>query len=203
MTATIGSQLFGPWYDILGAVLMSGIFFYLAFAAPTFPLHLQKRVPAFLSKRVCVTFGIGAATMAFMQAANIPAPTQEIPAVPMTAFGTAPEWKVIYTGNEGETLSIDLKTAVRNGNTIEYSEQLAFKTPKPFPMPAGRVASVKARLLVNCTVHTRILKELVIVRFDGSTVFQNKTAVPPTLPLSTDPSRPDYISSKYMCGPRQ
>lgn len=65
MTATAGSQIFGPWYDIIGATLMSGVFFYLAFAAPTFPLAVRQRIPAFLSKRICLTLGIGAAAMAF------------------------------------------------------------------------------------------------------------------------------------------
>jgi len=72
MTATAGSQLFGPWYDILGAVLMSGLFFYLAFALPTLPLDVQKRIPAFLNKRVFIVLGICAAVMALFNAANMP-----------------------------------------------------------------------------------------------------------------------------------
>jgi hypothetical protein len=203
MTATAGSQLFGLWYDILSAVLMSGLFFYLAFAAPTFPLHVQKRIPAFLSKRVWVALGICAAGTAFFKAADLPAPSQEIPVATVAAFGAAPEWDVIYTGSEGDTLSIDRKTIARNGNMVGYSQQLVFKTPKPYPMPAGTVASAKARLLVNCAERTRVMQEFVMVRSDGSTFFQDKSATPPVLPLSTDPSRPEYISSNYMCGARQ
>jgi hypothetical protein len=203
MTATAGSQLFGPWYDVIGAVLISGIFFYLAFAQPTLALSTKQRRPAFLSKQVCIALGLCGAAMAIFKVADMPAPGQELPAVTVAALSAAPEWQVIHTGDEGETLSIDLNSIARNGDTVGYSEQLAYKTPKPYPMPVGTVASAKARLLVNCTDRTRILQEFVMVRSDGSTVLQDTTAGPPVLPVSSDPSRPEYISSNSMCGPRQ
>ena len=59
MTATAGSQVFGPWYDVIGAVVISGMFFYLAFAQASFPLSTRQRWPAFVSKRFCIVFGVG------------------------------------------------------------------------------------------------------------------------------------------------
>lgn len=202
MTATAGSQLLGPWYDILSAVVMSGIFFSLAFRLPALPSAVQKRIPAFLGKKACIALGVGAAVMAFFEAVNMPAPTKAIDGATMTVFGAAPEWKVIQTGSEGDTLSVDLKTIVRNGNMVGYWEQVVFKTPKPYRMPAGMVKSMNARLLVNCADRTRVLQEFVVVRLDGSTVSQDKSEAPPVLPLSTDPARTEYISSHYMCGRR-
>jgi len=201
MTGTLGSQLFGPWYDVLGGLLMAGVFFYLAFAQETFTLAVKQRIPAFLSKRVCIVFGLCGVGLALFHLANMPAPRQALPDATVAAFGTAPDWQVILTGEEGETLSIDRKTIVRNGNTVGYSEQLVYKTPKPNPV-TGTMASIKSRLLVNCADRTRVLQELVLVRADGSAVFQDKSSAPLVMPLSTDPSRPEYISSNYLCGPR-
>ena len=202
MTATAGSQVFGPWYDVIGAVVMSGMFFYLAYAQTTLALSAKQRMPAFLSKRVCIVLGLCGAAMAVFKAADMPAARQDLPAATVAAFGTAPEWQLIFTAHDGATLSIDGKTIARRGDTVGYTQQLVYKTPQAHPI-GGTVVSAKTRRLVDCAARTRVMQEFVMVRGDGSTVFQDKTAVPLVLPLSTDPSRPDYISSNYLCGPRQ
>jgi hypothetical protein len=199
MTATVGSQLFGPWYDILGYVLTSGMFFYLAFATPTLALSVKNRIPAFLSKRFCLVLGFGAAGMAVFHAANMHSSEDGLPEASMAALSAGPAWKAIYTGTEGETLSINPQTIVRNGSTVSYSEQVVFRTPKPFPMPLGMVVSMTARLLINCMDRTQVRQELVIVRSDGSTIFQDNSEAPPVVPLSTGPTQMDNFSPRYMC----
>lgn len=59
MGQTIGSQIFGPWYDVIGWVAASAIFFYLAVAAEGMPPNQKERLPAFLlNKKLCVGVGL-------------------------------------------------------------------------------------------------------------------------------------------------
>ena len=159
-------------------------------------------MPAFLSKRVCIVLGCCGVAMAVFKVADMRASRQDLPAATVAAFGTAPEWQVIFTADDGATLSIDRKTIARNGDTVVYTHQLVYQTPQAHPM-GGTVVSAKARLLVNCADRTRVIQEFVMVRADGTSFSQDKSGVPPVMPLSTDPSRPDYISSNYMCGLRR
>lgn len=59
MAQTFGSQVFGPWYDVIGWVAGSVLFFYCAVAAEGMPPHQKEKLPSFLlNKKVCVTIGI-------------------------------------------------------------------------------------------------------------------------------------------------
>ncbi|KQV46698.1 hypothetical protein [Duganella sp. Root336D2] len=126
MNQTVGSQYLGPWYDIVGFVLFAGIFFYFAFAS--LPLQQEQRLPAFLkNKKLCVIVGLCAVGLAIYKVANVEDTGAPVAASTKSAFIGEPEWVPISVGNDGETLSIDRKTLVRNGDEVEYSEQLTFK----------------------------------------------------------------------------
>jgi hypothetical protein len=59
MGQTFGSQVFGPWYDIIGWVAGAAVFFYLYFAADTMPMNKKANMPAFLTnKKVCLGLGL-------------------------------------------------------------------------------------------------------------------------------------------------
>jgi hypothetical protein len=54
MGQTIGNQIFGPWYDIIGWIAGSAIFFYFAVTVESMPLKQKERLPAFLlSSKSC------------------------------------------------------------------------------------------------------------------------------------------------------
>lgn len=198
MNQTLGSQYLGPWYDILGFVLFAGVFFYFAFAS--LPLPLEQRLPPFLkNKKACVIFGLCFVGLAFYKVANKGDTATPVTASAVSAFLGEPEWVPISAGNDGETLSIDRKTVARNGDEVEYSEQLTFKTPRDYPAPIGPVTSMRTRLRVNCIERSRILLDLQLTKPNGTIVADDKSATHPKVPLSTDPTRPEYISSAYIC----
>jgi len=61
---TFGSQVFGPWYDVIGWFMISALFFYFAFGAERLPLHQKERLPSFLKNRkVCIIIGLLMALM--------------------------------------------------------------------------------------------------------------------------------------------
>lgn len=64
MAQTFGSQVFGPWYDIVGWVFGSAMFFYFAFSADRLPIQQKEKLPAFLlNKSLCVVVGMLMALM--------------------------------------------------------------------------------------------------------------------------------------------
>ena len=195
MTATAGSQVFGPWYDVIGAVLISGMFFYLAFAQASFPLSTRQRWPAFVSKRFCIVFGVGGAIMAVANMANMPAATAKV--------AVGPQWSLIHADTNGDIVLIDLAALVRNGHMVSYSELTGFKTPKSFPLPMGSVEWVKRRLLVNCADRTHVVQEVTMLRSDGSTVSPDQTGALPVMPASANMGSLENKSPDFVCGPRQ
>jgi hypothetical protein len=59
MAQTVGSQIFGNWYDVIGWASASGLFFYIAFAAHTFPVQQRNMMPTFLlNKSFCISIGV-------------------------------------------------------------------------------------------------------------------------------------------------
>ena len=59
MGQTIGSQVFGQWYDIIGWFAGSAMFFYFAVAAEGMPPKQKEQLPAFLlDKKLCVVIGL-------------------------------------------------------------------------------------------------------------------------------------------------
>jgi hypothetical protein len=71
MEQTIGSQVFGVWYNILGWAIASSIFFYLAVSADNLPPKIKERFPAiFLNKKFCTSMGIFFAVLAIVKFFN-------------------------------------------------------------------------------------------------------------------------------------
>lgn len=199
MNQTIGSQLFGPWYDIAFFVLLAGLFFGAAFRFSTLPIHLRNRIPLFLQdKATCLILGMLSLGMAVYQYTNQAVPATSLPPATIAAFGD-PEWEQISSNDGGETVSIDRKSVVSHWPVVEYSEQMSFTPPKEFPQPLGTVTSAKSRLFVNCTERSKVRMEFVVTRADGSQGFQDKSAPPVKSAISNDPSAPEYVSSSYVC----
>jgi hypothetical protein len=64
MGQTVGSQIVGSWYDIIGYVFASAMSFYWAIAAQNMPPHQKERLPAILKNRkFCIGFGLLLALM--------------------------------------------------------------------------------------------------------------------------------------------
>ena len=51
MHPTIGSQVFGPWYDIAGWFIASAVSIYFAFLIETLPQNKKEKIPTFLLKK--------------------------------------------------------------------------------------------------------------------------------------------------------
>ncbi|MDR1528833.1 MAG: hypothetical protein LBS40_00170 [Burkholderiales bacterium] len=59
MGQTIGSQIFGSWYDVIGWVAGAALFFYLAVTVENMPPHQKERFPPFLlNKNICVVIAL-------------------------------------------------------------------------------------------------------------------------------------------------
>ena len=52
MQQTIGSQLFGHWYDVAGWAIGAAVFAYFAVIGPRMPEPLKSMLPAFMQDRV-------------------------------------------------------------------------------------------------------------------------------------------------------
>jgi len=64
MGQSVGGQIFGPWYDIIGWIIAAGVFFYFAISAESMPSQIKEKFPAFLlNKRLCASLGL---LMAFL-----------------------------------------------------------------------------------------------------------------------------------------
>ena len=66
MQETVGGQLFGNWYNVLGWAAGAALFAYFAFAGKNLPQQLRSALPAFLQDRVtnvvlAVMFSLAAA----------------------------------------------------------------------------------------------------------------------------------------------
>ncbi|WP_156409905.1 hypothetical protein [Duganella sp. Root198D2] len=107
------------------------------------------------NKKLCVIVGLCAVGLAIYKVANMEDTGAPVAASTKSAFIGEPEWVPISVGNDGETLSIDRKTLVRNGDEVEYSEQLTFKNRRDYPPPIGPVTSLRSRLHVNCIERSR------------------------------------------------
>ncbi len=54
---TVGSQLLGNWYDVIGWVMVAGVFIYLAMTLDGMPAGRRKKLPTFMqSKASCLLF---------------------------------------------------------------------------------------------------------------------------------------------------
>lgn len=199
MGETIGSRLLGSWYDIAGWWLAAAVFLYFSVANKNLPLQIKQHAPEFLLRRsTCFVAAFFMAAMGVYRAAA-PSYTRSPTTSPPVALSTQKgDWEQIYLGGDGSTLSIDKNSITRHGDVIEYSEQLLWKRPKELPM-AGKIISMKTRLLIDCSEHTRILLDFMITKVDGSVLFQNKSGNPPKMSISSNPLHPDFISSTYMC----
>lgn len=48
-----------PWYNIIGLVVLAGLFLYFALAAASFPPTARKRLPSFVfNQRICIVIAI-------------------------------------------------------------------------------------------------------------------------------------------------
>jgi hypothetical protein len=48
-----------PWYNIIGLVVLAGLFLYFALAAASFPPTARKRLPSFVfNQRICIFIAI-------------------------------------------------------------------------------------------------------------------------------------------------
>jgi hypothetical protein len=54
-TAVVGL----PWYNIIGLVVLAGLFLYFAMAAASFPPTARKRLPSFVfNQKICYVIAI-------------------------------------------------------------------------------------------------------------------------------------------------
>ena len=51
MGQTIGGQVFGPWYDVVGWAIGAATFAYFAIAGNNMPTQMKASLPAFLQDR--------------------------------------------------------------------------------------------------------------------------------------------------------
>lgn len=59
MGQTLGSQVFGAWYEVIVPAFIAVIFFYHAIAAENMPLEQKKKLPTFmLNKNTCILLGV-------------------------------------------------------------------------------------------------------------------------------------------------
>ncbi|MBA9846587.1 hypothetical protein [Ralstonia pickettii] len=59
MTQTIGSQIFGPLYDVVGWVFATGLFVYFGLGAQGLPLEHRKNLPGWmLNKKICFPLAV-------------------------------------------------------------------------------------------------------------------------------------------------
>lgn len=59
MNQTIGGQIFGPWYDVLGFFVIALVFIYFATAAEGMPQEKKDKLPKFLlNKSTCVLLAL-------------------------------------------------------------------------------------------------------------------------------------------------
>lgn len=59
MGQTLGGQLLGNWYDIIGWAVTSSVFFYIAFGASHFSVQQKEKLPAFLlNKKLCISIAL-------------------------------------------------------------------------------------------------------------------------------------------------
>jgi hypothetical protein len=59
MNQTIGSQIFGPWYDVLGWFVVAAVFIYFVLSAEGMPREKREKLPKFLlNKSTCVLIAL-------------------------------------------------------------------------------------------------------------------------------------------------
>ncbi len=64
MGQTVGSQIFGPWYDIMFWAAGAATFFYFAVGVENMPPRQKALVPALLlNKKFCIGVGVFFALM--------------------------------------------------------------------------------------------------------------------------------------------
>ena len=62
MINSLGSQIFGAWYNVYRMAFLSCFFFYLPLMANNMPTHMKQKIPPFmLSKKLWFTVGFVAA----------------------------------------------------------------------------------------------------------------------------------------------
>lgn len=68
MGQTLGSQILGSWYDVIGLAVIAAVFFQLAISADTLSVAKKESLPAFVSnKKICFSLGCVMSLMAILK----------------------------------------------------------------------------------------------------------------------------------------
>jgi hypothetical protein len=126
MAQTFGSQIFGPWYDVIGWIIGSGLFFYFAVAVESMPLTRKNRFPPFLlSKKFCIILGCFLAAMGIYNAINIKNYSSRDTSLPPVEKN----WLRIDS-SMGDSLFIAPDSISKKGDLVEYWSKITFKVPR-------------------------------------------------------------------------
>lgn len=193
MSQTYGSQIFGPWYDIIGWFFGSGIFYYLAFSAESMPLSLKTKLPAFLmNTKLC----IGIAT--FLAALGVYTATTTLH--PATAAPTAPPgWLQIHSNGKGDFLFVDPGSISRKDDIVEYWSKITFKNPRVVGQNL-RASMFMDRYAANCKSKTIEHLQSLGIADTGQPINFQLTPKDKSIPVPSDIGHPDAILFRYVCG---
>jgi hypothetical protein len=187
MNQTLGSQIFGHWYDTVGYVITSGIFFYFAFALETIPLRTKELLPAFIkNKKICIAIGMIIATFGIYKEATVIPPQ----------WG----WREIHSNENGDSLFVHPSSVFRDDYLIQYWSKITFKKPRIVGINPS-YSTMKDEYVVNC-------KEMSLDHLQSFVVLENGQTV--SLPISSNseqtfspipnyPDHPDAILFRYFC----
>ena len=195
MSQTYGSEIFGPWYDVIGWILAAGVFYYFAFAAESMPLSAKVKLPAFLmNKKLCIGIGTLMAAFGIYKAIDTQSPVAKAPATP-------PGWLQIHSNEKGDSLFIDPGSMSRKGELVEYWSKIDFKTPRVVGQNL-KASMLMDRYTANCKLKTVSHQQALGVADTGQPInFQLTPTDKEAVPVPSDVGHPDAILFRHVCAP--
>ena len=196
MSQTLGAQIFGPWYDIIGSAISAGVFYYWAYAVEYLPLSTKARLPAFmLSKKLCIGVGTLLLVVCVHQAITMRSSAAGV--APNPAMPT--EWLKIFDNTQGNSIFISPSTPSRKDDVVEYWSKITFKNPSIVGQNLY-VSTLIGKYVANCKLKTFTLLQAYGVSDKGQPInFTMAQKDMEASPVPADSNHPDAIRFRYVC----
>jgi len=193
MAQTYGSQIIGPWYDVLVWVLGSVFFYYFAFTAKSLPLSAKSKRPAFfMNAKLCISVGTIMAALGIYKAIEVSSAASKAPT-------SQPGWLKIHSNEKGDSIFIDSNRISRNGALVDYWSKLTFKAPRAVGQNL-KASTLIDEYVADCSSMTLVHMQSTGLSDSGETInFQLTTTDKNAAPIPSDAGHPDAILFRYVC----
>lgn len=204
MEQTIGSQFLGSWYDVIGYIVASAIFFSMAARPDNESVRIRKCLPPLFSdKRFCSILGIVTAVIAIYNFTtnDIKTGVGDISANSLKDERLRP-WQQIDSNRQGALLYIDPQSIKKTDEGVEYWAKVEYIPPRVVSASDSVLVSFD-KFVVNCArgTYSHRIGGVTTITTDGKFVSptfahvdeQVFIKIPDSL---TDPNARTY---RYLC----